>query len=177
MAKKKASRRGTGGDELNITSMMDMMTIILVFLLKSYSTDDISAAASDDLQLPVSSALKAPKLAVNVVVSQREILVDGEPVLTLETAADATTGQPVIQVPAGAKRGAKISDLYDRLLSKAETAKALGERTGSADFQFKGQLLLQCDRNLPYTVVREVMYTAGQAQFSEFRFVVIKSSG
>ena len=42
----KKPRRGTVTDELNITSMMDMFTIILVFLLKSYSTEDISVAAA-----------------------------------------------------------------------------------------------------------------------------------
>ena len=64
MALSKPSRRGGDGDELNITSMMDMMTIILVFLLKSYQTDDISVTPSDDLMIPVSTSLKPPKLAV-----------------------------------------------------------------------------------------------------------------
>ena len=41
MALNKA-RRPSEPAGLNITSMMDMMTIILVFLLKSYSTQDIS---------------------------------------------------------------------------------------------------------------------------------------
>ena len=54
MALKKARRR-EAEDGLNITSKMDMMTIILVFLLKSYLTQDISIALSEDLELPVSS--------------------------------------------------------------------------------------------------------------------------
>jgi biopolymer transport protein ExbD len=55
---KKVSRRNDGVGGLNITSMMDMMTIILVFLLKSYSTDDPGVAPSDDLAIPISTALK-----------------------------------------------------------------------------------------------------------------------
>ncbi len=175
MAKRKASRRGAGTDELNITSMMDMMTIILVFLLKSYSTDDISVGANDDLSLPVSTTLKPPKLAVNVIVSKREVLVDGEPVLQLEEVMDES-GRPSVQIPDSAKRGSKIIDLYDKLLSKAESSKRLGERVGD-EFDFKGQVLLQCDRTLPFKVIREIMFTAGQAQFGEFKFVVIKGSG
>jgi biopolymer transport protein ExbD len=178
VAKRKSLRRGSGTDELNITSMMDMMTIILVFLLKSYSTDDISVAGNDDLVLPVSTSLKSPKLAVNVVVSQRDILVDGEPVLQLEEIMDPDTNQPLVQVPDSAKRGAKIIDLYDKLVSKAETSKRLGEQAqGVDDLDFKGQVLLQCDKRLPFKVIREIMYTAGQAQFGEFKFVVIKGSG
>ena len=77
----KKSRRQEADGGLNITSMMDMMTIILVFLLKSYSAEDISVAPSEDLVIPVSSAQKVPKLAVNVVVSRKDIVVDGECVL------------------------------------------------------------------------------------------------
>lgn len=173
---KKSSRRNEGDAGLSITSMMDMMTIILVFLLKSYSTEDISVAASDDLQIPVSSAEKAPKLAVNVVVSRKDIVVDGEWVIDLSQDVD-DSGESVTAVPDDEKRGQLISKLYDRLLEKAETAKDLGGRTGSDDFDFKGEILLQCDKRLPFSVIREVMFTAGQAQFGNFRFVVIKGSG
>jgi biopolymer transport protein ExbD len=170
---KKASRRMGGDAGLTITSMMDMMTIILVFLLKSFSTEDIGVKPSDDLQLPLSSSEKMPKLAVNVVVSKRQILVDGEVVVSLGTKLDEQTNQEVPAVPEEEVRGQMISSLYERLLEKAETAKDLGARAGE-EHDFKGQLLLQCDKTLPFDVIRKVMYTAGQAQFGEFRFVVIK---
>lgn len=173
---KKASRRNAEDAGLTITSMMDMMTIILVFLLKSYSTEDISVAASDDLQVPVSSAQKAPKLAVNVVVSRKEIVVDGEWVLDLSQDLDEN-GSTVLTIPEEEKRGQLISKLFDLLLEKAETAKDIGGRAGSDEFGFKGEILLQCDKRLPFSVIREVMFTAGQAQFGNFRFVVIKGSG
>lgn len=173
---KKKSRRDTTDGGLSITSMMDMMTIILVFLLKSYSTDDVSVAPSKDLQVPISSAEKAPKLAVNVVVSQSQIVVDGDEVLALERVQD-DSGAEVTAVPASEKRGQLISSLYERLLEKAETAKDLAMRTGAEEFEFKGEVLLQCDKRLPFSVIREVMFTAGQAQFGNFRFIVIKASG
>jgi biopolymer transport protein ExbD len=172
----KKARRQSDDAGLNITSMMDMMTIILVFLLKSYSTDDVSVAPSKDLQVPVSTAEKAPKLAVNVVVSQSEIVVDGERVLGLERQS-TTAGIEVAAVPESEKRGQLINALYDRLLEKAETAKDLAMRSGGDDFEFKGEILLQCDKRLPFSVIREVMFTAGQAQFGNFRFIVIKGSG
>jgi biopolymer transport protein ExbD len=174
MALTKTMRRSVVAEELNITSMMDMMTIILVFLLKSYQTDDISVTPSDDLMIPVSSSLKPPKLAVNVIVSRKDIVVDGEWVLDLEPKADPVTGQEILAVPDDEKRGQLISSLYDVLLEKAETAKDLGARTGGA-FDFRGEILLQCDRRLPFSVIREVMFTSGQAQFGNFRFIVIQS--
>lgn len=175
---KKAKRRVTTSDELNITSMMDMFTIILVFLLKSYSSEDVSVAASADMELPVSSALQAPKLAVNVVVTKTKILVDGAEVLGLGRIADEQNpGNQLIAVPAEEKKGQMITRLFDRLQEKAATAKSIAEASGREELAFEGEILIQCDKTLPFAVVREVMYTAGQAQFSKFRFVVYKSAG
>ncbi len=49
-----ARRKHNLDAKLQITSLMDIMTTILVFLLKSYSTDDIPTAPSADLRLPTS---------------------------------------------------------------------------------------------------------------------------
>jgi biopolymer transport protein ExbD len=148
---------------LNITSLMDIMTIILVFLLKSYSTEDIQIAPSDDLRLPNSSASKPPSLAVNTVVSKIAIIVDGVKIVDV---SDGAVGDEF-------KRGTLIAPLFDILKEKADEAKALAERNPANKFQ--GRLLLQCDREVPFSLVREVMYTAGQSQFAEFKFVVYKT--
>src|SRR5215467_6340641 len=47
-------------DFLNITAMLDMMTIILVFLLKSMSQSTASLPQSSDLQLPHSVLTTEP---------------------------------------------------------------------------------------------------------------------
>ena len=67
-----------------------------------------------------------------------------------------------------------IDALLDELSKKADTAKNIGQQSGSDEHAFKGRLLIQCDKKLPFEVLRQVMYTAGQAQFSEFKFVVYK---
>ena len=173
MAKK--ARRPKLDDSLNISSMMDMMTIILLFLLKSYSTQDISVEGDDSLELPVSSTQKNPELAVNLVVSKRQVVVDGVPVLNLTKVADEENpGKDLIAVPEDEKKGQMITKLYDRLLEAAERSKAIAEQSGSEEHEFKGRILLQCDKTLPFSVIREVMYTAGQAQFGEFKFIVYK---
>jgi len=167
------ARRPKDDDGLNITSMMDMMTIILVFLLKSYSTSDVSVAPSDDLTLPSSTATKPPELAVNLIVQKGQLLVDGVPVLSMGTETDEE-GVVWIMIPEEEKRAQNITKLYDRLLEKAEASKALGEQSGNEDHGFKGRILMQVDRDMPFNVLREVMYTAGQAQFGEFKFIVYR---
>ena len=172
----KKTRRDVGEGGLTITSLMDAMTIILCFLLKSYEATDVTVAASDDLQIPASSALQAIKTSVQLVISRRGILVDGDPVVEIEEVLD-DDGQPTYQVADSEKKGQLITELYDELLDKAEEQKEIALNTGLEEAQFKGQILLQCDRKLPFNLIREVMYTAGQAQFGEFKFVVIKANG
>lgn len=172
----KRSRRDVAEAGLTITSLMDAMTIILCFLLKSYEATDVTVAASDDLQIPASSALQAIKTSVQLVISRKGILVDGTPVVEIEEVLD-DEGQPTYQVADSEKKGQLITELYDELLDKAEEQKEIALNTGLEEAQFKGQILLQCDRKLPFNLIREVMYTAGQAQFGEFKFVVIKANG
>jgi biopolymer transport protein ExbD len=170
----KKARRQEVDTSLNINSMMDMMTIILVFLLKSYSATDVSVAPSDDLTLPFSSAQKAPEVAVNLVLEQNRILVDGVQVVLLESVTDEETGKTAPAIIAADMQGQTIGELYEVLYEKAEQAEALGKRSKNPDLDFKGRILLQVDREMPYAVLRSVMYTAGQAKVGEFKFVVYK---
>jgi len=171
----KKARRASAATELNITSMMDMMTIILVFLLKSFASTEVNVTPSDELVLPFSTATKNPELAVQLTVERDKIIVDGVEVMQLIEVDDPNNpGQKVPAVAETDLKGQLIGPLSDRLTEKAETAKAIGEKTGNEKMAFKGQILLMVDSKMPFNVLRSVMYTAGQAQFGEFRFVVYK---
>jgi hypothetical protein len=111
---------------------------------------------------------------VNLVIEQGQVLVDGVPILQLSREANEETGKELAAIPEDEMQGQNIGKLYDVLFEKAEQAKTLGERSNNPDLAFKGRILLQVDREMPYSVLRSVMYTAGQAQFGEFKFVVYK---
>lgn len=85
---RKAVRRNAAEPEvnfLNITAMLDIMTIILVFLLKNLGESSASIPQSDDLRMPVSSVKTQPsEEGVVVTVSKTQILVGDNRVLTLE---------------------------------------------------------------------------------------------
>src|SRR6516162_3439655 len=77
MARKQRKERQAEGEirELNIVAMMDMMTIILVFLLKSYSASNISMTASEDVRPPLSTTRSTPRDTVAVTITPKNILV------------------------------------------------------------------------------------------------------
>src|SRR3954453_15858188 len=69
---------------LNITAMLDIMTIILVFLLKNLGESTASVPQSNDLKTPTSYITSQPSMeGVVVTVSKTQLLVGDEKILSL----------------------------------------------------------------------------------------------
>ena len=144
------------------------MTIILVFLLMNFGSDEVQVEGSEDLHLPSSTAEVPGRFTVNVVVSRRSIAVDGERVVELERATDPATGAETFVVP-------EMSRLADALRRKAASARPQTSPEGEESAEVR-EVLLQVDRRMPFSVVREVLAAAGDAGFGSFRFVVISTT-
>src|SRR5437773_5999441 len=68
---------------LNIYPMMDVMTIILVFMIMQVAQETANITQSDDLQLPDTTSTQERIDALTIQVSRTEILVDGHQTVTL----------------------------------------------------------------------------------------------
>ena len=108
-----------------------------------------------------------------------QVIVDGRPVMQLNDKAEnaSSPGRTTVDFMDGQLEGQLVTDLFQVLEQKADAAKDLGVKSGNAELEFKGRILMQVDKDIPFSVLRSVMYTAGQAEFGEFRFVVIKADG
>jgi biopolymer transport protein ExbD len=157
---------------LNITAMLDMMTIILVFLLKSMSQTSASIPQSPDLTIPKSIlSTEASQEGVPVLVSKSQIVVDNQPIVPVP--ADATHG-----VEGKYKRNGP-NDLYivplaTTLQSWRDRDKAIRSATGK-DPSFSEAIII-ADRDTPYRLLVEVLFTLGQTQFSKFHLMVLQGS-
>lgn len=147
---------------LNLVPMMDMMTVLLVFLVKNFMTDPQSIQISDTLRPPESSATTDMGPATTITVTSEDILVESKAVVKL---SDITTS--------GTKEVA-IPRLRDELLNQVSQREALAKRGGPP---FDGKLLLVAHQETPYSLITSVLYTAGEAKFSSYRLVVMKREG
>src|SRR5882724_9185129 len=86
LARKRRHERAAEGEikELNITAMMDMMTIILVFLIKSYATSAVTMTSSEDLKPPISTTRLTPKDTIAVTITEKSVLVGEKQKVSLE---------------------------------------------------------------------------------------------
>ena len=172
---RKEIKRKAGEPEinfLNITAMLDMMTIILVFLLKSLSSSSASLPQSADLTMPKSVlTTEASQEGVAVLISRSQIVVDDNTVCTVPT--DATHG-----VEAKFKRSGP-TDLYIVPLANAlqgwrERDRQLRLATGKDPSA--SEAIVIADSGTPYRLLVEVLFTLGQSEFAKFHLMVLQSS-
>jgi biopolymer transport protein ExbD len=142
-----------GKDELNLNSMMDMMTIILLFLLKTFSTTGQILTPSEDLKLPYSASSETPKKELSVSVTKHAILVGAENLMSLE---DLPTDENLIR------------PLYSRLSQLAREAQANEVKFGKP---FTNEVIVQADENTAFQVLVKVLYTCGQSEYNKLRLL------
>ncbi|MDZ7346119.1 MAG: biopolymer transporter ExbD [candidate division KSB1 bacterium] len=143
---------------LQLTSMIDMFTILLVFLLKSFSAEGQMVTLTRDLRLPESSSQQAPRVLSVIAVTQEWILLDGRPVIRLN---QITPQSPLVIAP--------LREQLLRLRSISEGIASL-----SADLGFRGSISIQADRDLPCEILKRIMVTAGQVGYANLHLTVLE---
>lgn len=167
LARKKRKEREAEGEikELNITAMMDIMTIILVFLIKSYTASSVTMTASEDVRPPLSTTRLTPKDTVAITVTPKHILVGDKVKASLDKA---------MQPRKEDMQGKLILPLDAALKKEVEKLKYIAERNPAAPFMHEVSVI--GDRRISYELLSSVLYTAGQNELENFRFVVISKA-
>ena len=166
LARKKRRDREAEGEikELNITAMMDLMTIILVFLIKSFSASSITVTASEDVRPPSSTARATPKDTIAITVTPKSIMVGDKKKVTLANSA----------VAPGELQGKLILPLDAALKKEVEKLKYIAERNPSSPFNREVSII--GDKRVSYDLLSSVLYTAGQNELENFRFIILQKN-
>lgn len=166
MARKKRRDREAEGEikELNITAMMDLMTIILVFLIKSFSASSITVTASEDVRPPASSARATPKDTIAITVTQKSVMVGDK--RRVDLVAGAARPEDL--------QGSLVLPLDAALKKEVEKLKKIAERNPGAPFS--GEVSIIGDKRISYDLLSKVLYTAGQNELDKFRFIILQKN-
>lgn len=171
--------------QLKLTSMIDMFTILLVYLLKSYSPTD-TPPVDKALRLPASISTKVPIESTIIQAAQNMIIVDGHPIVMVDAQNDyklfllkvdergelvQTKNKEFIAEKEISEKSIVLPGLYDVLKSKREQYEKMAASVGQT---FKGEITIMCDKELPYEVLKKVMATAGKAGFGDFKFAAFR---
>ena len=140
---------------LNLTSMIDFLVTIVVFLLMTFSASG---------EIPLDKNVKLPKAENTIdMVDAPMIAVNGSQILVDGTAAGST------RAIEEAGRMQRIDELFNILKSKRELWKAT---QGGSNKSFPGVCILQVDQMVQALVVKSVFQTAAFAGYPNVSFMV-----
>ena len=149
---KRAARNARHGNSLdmNLVSLIDVFTILIFFLLSNSGVETLPSAS---VHLPESTAKKDPKETLVVVVNATEITVEGRKV------ADVA---PLVN---------SKDDLIPGLKSELDLVSARPVALAQNDSNAHAVTIMG-DKDIPYQLLRKVMYTAAVANFTNVSFAV-----
>jgi biopolymer transport protein ExbD len=161
---------------LNITAMMDMMTIILVFLAQEPEHVDGVAAAVRGPAAPEERPDDRARLRARRPGRHRLEVADHR---GRDGRLPRPAGRAQYGIEAKYKRGSRndyfIVPLGSALQSWRDTDKRIRMATGKDPSQ--SEAILIADSSTPYRLLTEVMYTLGQSEFSKFHMMVLAGLG
>lgn len=160
-AKKHGGEGGGGGRmELNMTSLIDMFTCLLAFLLKSFSAEGALVTPSSGLELPKSVASERAKPGLTVEIGKNEVVVEGVTVATTEEFAK-TDFQNLLTSP-----------MYLDLDRRHKSALAM-EQYGT---KFEGEVIIQGDKDVPFSALYKVMFICARNDYGKMRLIVVSTA-
>ena len=165
-------------DYLNITAMLDLMTIILVFMLQSMASSTASIQENDDLEMSRSLMVGDPSNnGVILVISKTAILLgeSGEPVIKLPSREQLAQQGLDASFKRSGPNDLYIVPLANRLRNARELDKAVQAAKGLD--ATTSEALIVADASTPYRLLIEVLYTLGQSEFGKYHLMVMKRSG
>jgi len=162
--------------------MMDVLVIILVFLLKSYSASTNSFTTVPGIKLPVSASQDIPSDSLQVIITPEGMTFESERILDFiqtEAALGSTEAGYAFKNSDLDEEGRRIVPLYDALVKARDKSELLRAKSKARDengnpLPFEGTLAIQADKRVQYDTIRKIMYTAATAGYRMFRFLAIK---
>lgn len=144
------------GDDVTrpqLTSLIDVMTILLVFLLQNFSTEGNLITPPDDIELAPSSAMVQPKENFTIQITPHALKIGGTTVLEVSS---YSTSDSLLITP---------------LFNALEKA-----RNDLPDFINKKEIRIEADKSIPFSTLKRVMYTCNRAGLEDFSVLVLRKN-
>ena len=165
---------GDSGDSLslNLTPMLDIFSILVTFLLMSYSTDPVNHDLDENLELPMSISIVNMDEIPTISVDKKVIRVNDKEVVVLENGK-----VPEKDIAQGAVM--PVFTALDQIREdRAKLKESLGELPQDANGKKlkPGVITLEFDKDHNFELLKSVMLSGQQAEFVTFKLLVAKES-
>jgi biopolymer transport protein TolR len=141
---------------INLVSMIDIFTILIIYLLVNAAA--VQIAGAEMVEMPKSIASEPPRPNVSVIVTKDVILVDDKPVMKI---ADIKPDSPTILEP--------LKNYLLTVSPPTPTMQANAEKEG-------GEVNILADKTVKYALLKKVMTTCAEAKFAKIQLGVSPKS-
>jgi biopolymer transport protein ExbD len=147
---------------LSLTAMVDLFTVLTVFLLQNYSVTGVALHLPKEVVLP--AAIMSEDLTpANVVTITKDSILVG-------------TRQVAALTAIRAQDKWLIQELREQLQVEIAAAKEKGERSAVGLREGYRDVTVQADRDVEFAIIKRVIYTATESGAGEVNFAVLKKS-
>lgn len=145
-------RRNKAVAALNLTALMDIFTILLIFLLVN-NNNAAKLPDNQDIQLPESTAQELPSDVLIIQVSPTSVVIDGRKIADTQAVK--------------AQQERTVDALVEELKFRASRALALAPDE-------EREIMIQADRDVPYAVIKKLMRSCMETPYTKVAFAVLK---
>lgn len=144
--------------DLLLTPLIDMFVILVVFLIMNFSASGELISISSDITLPKAVTTKALERAPIIQISANTIAIEG---IKVGDSEDLLKEDDL-----------RIQDLTDKLqeMRKIDEMMHPGQ-------PFKGQIIINCDKDVDFKLVKKVMFASAEAGYAAFNYAVLVTGG
>jgi biopolymer transport protein ExbD len=156
-AKISRGRKATNA-ELNVVPMVDMMTMLVIFLLQQYSATGEVIYMQKDIRLPDARHGQMIDQAATVAISAEQVVVAGQKVADV---ADLDRDAGYLNIPALEEKLREDRKRWDFIHQSDPNRK------------WDGIVNIQADQKVPFRIVKRVMYSCGVAGYFNLNFAAL----
>jgi Biopolymer transport protein ExbD/TolR. len=134
-----------------MTSLIDILTLLLVFLIQSFNAEGTLVTQSPDLELPVSSSNKTPSPSLTIEVTRSDVVAEGKKLAAIDSFKSS--------------KDMLIGNVFKWLVH---------EKARVTDTAAHKPIIIQCDKELEFNIVKRVLFTCSKAGYSDFSVLVVE---
>ncbi|MCK6550862.1 biopolymer transporter ExbD [Myxococcota bacterium] len=154
-ALKKGAKKASPVAELLLTPLIDMFVILVVFLIMNFSATGELVQISKEIRLPVAETVSELDRAPIIQISANTVAIEGVKV----GESEEILKDPDLRIPG----------LTDKLQEMRKVDEMM-----HPGMPFRGEIIINCDKEIDFKLVRKVMFAASDAGYTKFNYAVLK---
>lgn len=163
--KLKAKPRQSDEMALQITSMADIFMILMVFLLKSFSTSMVNITPTAGMKLPSANAESPDLNALKVEISEKAVQIESKAILSLLS----------FKVDPSEVGSNGVSKTLAEQFEKERKRQVLIAQSNS-QVQIDPKIIVIADQRTPYATIKAVLASAAVHGYTDFKLAVVKKT-